>query len=130
MKILIYGNDVNVLSEMGKKLRDDGHDVGERQANQFALHCVEQCDKVILLTQSAAIREAYGDKVEMPDAGPDGEPAKAMTVKEIIAALVEKGIEHDPKAKKADLLALLENPPEPEADPGQGAESEGVAGEE
>lgn len=108
MIIIVYGNDPVAMKAEAAALRKDGHKAFTRAVNQFTPRDVEKCDKVILLSPSAAIREAYGDKVETPAGAAEDESGKPMTKDDIVAALTEKGVEFDPKAKKGDLLALLE----------------------
>lgn len=61
--ILVYGNDCAALKRKAESLKAPGVKVMTRASNQFAAHCVEECDQVVLLDSSEALINAYGDKI-------------------------------------------------------------------
>ncbi len=64
-------------------------------------------------TGKKIVGKGYGHKVEITKVGEDGsepqeEPLEDKTIEELKVLLDEKGIEYQSKAKKADLIKLME----------------------
>ena len=74
------------------------------ESEQRAILIAELQAKGIEFDESMPTDELRALSITDPDTNNDGK----LSIGEIRAALTERGIDFDPKAKKADLLALLE----------------------
>ena len=86
--------------------KEIGRERGVCYRSQF-LGVIHDATEVLVDGDFEGIEQAYADVgIKVSFAGQDDLLAK--TTDELKAILTEKGVEFDPKAKKADLLALLQ----------------------